>query len=337
MPAPRRAAQIDARRALDRLRALRNDRGRLREFAAELLGQTDSPEILPAVLDILAQQPGSDLREGLHARYAALEPSQKKRDPGGFLRAAIIRALQGTASPEDVPLFERAIATYEPTPADTNGPAVLRAAGLVALAGIDARGAALHAVPLLAQAERSSAMTGEPALSAARVLAALGEDTALYLFAELGLTNPLGTNPEVVAEAIRALTALPAAHLLPLFGLATHSDTVVEAAFIDVVVEHVPDDALTSWLAQALRTTRSDDLYAFAVTSMVAKHGDHLLGLLEGLAASETVLARLKTLDSSLALLSADPRVRASLATVRAKLPAASEATATAASRRPAG
>ncbi|MGH2634054.1 MAG: hypothetical protein ACRDG3_11640 [Tepidiformaceae bacterium] len=322
MPASRRAAQVDVRRALDRLRALRGDPERRREFAIELLAETDSAELLPSVLDILAQQPGSDLRDGLHAKYSVLEALPKKRDPGGFVRAAIIRVLQGAAGPDDVPLFERAIATYEPTPADTNGPAVLRAAGLVALAGADAQSAALHAVPLLAQTARASAMTGEPALTAARVLAALGEDTALYLFAEMGLTDPLGTNTEVVAESVRALTALPARHLLALFALSRSSDTVIEAAFIDVVIEHAPDETLTAWLAQLLRSTRSDDLYAFAVTSMVAKHGDHLLRVLEGLASGETAVPRLKTLESSLSMLAGDARADAALAAVRSKLAA---------------
>ena len=217
MPATRRSSQLDARRALDRLRALRGD-PRQRDFAIELLGQTDSPEVLPAVLDVLAQQPGSDLRPLLHAKYAALEPTAKKRDPGGFVRAAIVRVLQGVAGPDDVPIFERAIATYEPTPADTNGPTILRAAGLVALAAVDAHSAALNAVPLLARPDRSSHMTGEPALTAVRVLAALGEEMALYLFALTGLRNlsaPLdGTGPEVVAEAVRGLIGLPAPQLL---------------------------------------------------------------------------------------------------------------------------
>ncbi|HXU25221.1 MAG TPA: hypothetical protein VN697_14430, partial [Tepidiformaceae bacterium] len=274
MPAGRRSSQLDARRALDRLRAMRGDRSRQREFAIELLEQSDSPEVLPAVLDVLAQQPGSDLRPLLHAKFAALEPGPRKRDPGGFVRAAIIRVLQAVAGPEDVPVFERAIAAYEPTPADTNGPTILRAAGLVALAAVDARSAALQAVTLLARPDRSSNMTGEPALTAVRVLAALGEEMALYLFALAGL-RPLGvahaTSPEVVAEAVRGLSSLPASHLLAMFNVSSSNDAVIEAAFIDVAIEHSPDAALTTWLATFLRTTRNDDLYAFAVTSIVAK------------------------------------------------------------------
>lgn len=323
MPAARRSSQLDARRALDRLRAMRGDRSRQREFAIELLEQSDSPEVLPAVLDVLAQQPGSDLRPLLHAKFAALEPGPRKRDPGGFVRAAIIRVLQAVAGPEDVPVFERAIAAYEPTPADTNGPTILRAAGLVALAAVDARSAALQAVTLLARPDRSSNMTGEPALTAVRVLAALGEEMALYLFALAGL-SPLSvahaTSPEVVAEAVRGLSSLPASHLLAMFNVSSSNDAVIEAAFIDVAIEHSPDAALTTWLATFLRTTRNDDLYAFAVTSIVAKHGDHLLTMLQSVAATETAPARLRTLESSLAMLAGDSRVDAALAEIRTRI-----------------
>jgi len=324
MPAARRSSQLDARRALDRLRAMRSDRSRQREFAIELLEQSDSPEVLPAVLDVLAQQPGSDLRPLLHAKFAALEPGPRKRDPGGFVRAAIVRVLQGVAGPEDVPIFERAITAYEPTPADTNGPTILRAAGLVALAAVDARSAALQAVTLLARPDRSSHMTGEPALTAVRVLAALGEEMALYLFALAGL-RPLGgvanaTSPEVVAEAVRGLSSLPASHLLAMFNVSSSNDAVIEAAFIDVAIEHSPDAALTTWLATFLRTTRNDDLYAFAVTSIVAKHGDHLLATFQSVAATETAPARLRTLESSLAMLAGDSRVDAALAEIRTRI-----------------
>jgi len=95
---------------------------------------------------------------------------------------------------------------------------------------------------------------------------------------------------------------------------------VIEAAFIDVAIEHSPDAALTTWLATFLRTTRNDDLYAFAVTSIVAKHGDHLLAMLQSVAATETAPARLRTLESSLAMLAGDSRVDAALAEIRTRI-----------------
>ena len=102
-----------------------------------------------------------------------------------------------------------------------------------------------------------------------------------------------------------------------MFSGSRSNDAVIEAAFIDVAIEHGPDEALTAWLATLLRTTQNDDLYAFAVTSMVAKHGDHLLQVLERLAAAETAPARLKTLESSLAMLAGDARADAALAVIR--------------------
>lgn len=163
-------------------------------------------------------------------------------------------------------------------------------------------------------------MTGEPAVSAARVLAALGEETALFLYAETALSQPEAVPAEVLAEALRGLTAVPAQHLLPLLERAPHVDAVVDAALMELVIDHAPEGALTAWLERQLRATHSDELYAFAVTAIVAKRAGHLLRLLAGLAATETAPARLQVLESSLALLGTDPTAAQVLAMVRSKL-----------------
>ena len=322
MPRTRRESQVDTRRALDRLRALRPDPEARRAFAVELLGATEDVELLAAAIDVLVAQPGSDLRVALHARYEALNANPKKRDPGGFLRAAIIRTLQPVAGADDALLFERACDTHEATPADVNGPAILRAAGLAALAAVDAPVAALRAAGLLARTDRVSPMTGEPAVTAARVLAALGETAALYLYAETALTGDGPMLGEVIAAAVRGLGQLPAGLLLALAERPRARDGMVAAACVDAVIGHAADATLSAWLSRLLRTTPEDDLYAFAITSIVANRAGQMLPTLFEVARHETAGARLRILDDSLAMLGKEPGAVDALAVVRAKLEA---------------
>ena len=133
--------------------------------------------------------------------------SQRPRtDAGGALRAAIVRLLQRLACPADTDILARAAMTFEfQPPGPEEVAAMLRASGLAALHAIDEALAASYAVRLLGDTY-TSPMSGEPALTAARVLAAQNRWLPLYAY-----TVDAGRrHSEVLSECLRALVRLPA-------------------------------------------------------------------------------------------------------------------------------
>src|SRR5437868_2999019 len=108
----------------------------------------------------------------------------RRRDPGCFARTTLTRALRHVVRQDDVGLVERTVTTYEFMPPFT-GPAGgevaagLCSVALVTLIEIDETLAGYHSVRLLVD-QYTSPMSGEPAVTAARVLAAQGQLLPLY-------------------------------------------------------------------------------------------------------------------------------------------------------------
>ncbi|MCC7366230.1 MAG: hypothetical protein IT303_17875 [Dehalococcoidia bacterium] len=333
MPRPD-AAQV--RRSLDRLRALALDPAARAAFALELIEQDPGAEVLGGALPALAAYPRPESRERLAALYAAYDAP--KRDPGGFIRAAIVDALRPVVVPGDIPLLERAATTAERTPQDPAGCSGLRAAALVVLADADPDLAAFHATTVLAAATdlfATSEMNGEPAVTAARVLGALGHVMPLLL-AVRGIP---GLHPEVLTTALGELRDIPDAILRPLLrdaangalvrgdpgafrlpGSAEAQDLPFHLGLADLLVRHEPTAPVLEAAAAFLRAPRRYEVYRYFVASIVAERHPGLLAALAASAEAEPDRQKLAILQEQLAVRRGDPAIAPLLASVEARL-----------------
>src|ERR1700682_919048 len=116
------------------------------------------------------------IRQVVAQKYETLNAEPRRRDSGCFQRTALVRALRGRASPDDIGLLETALWTIEIV-GRFDAATDLRAAALVTLNDVDGALAAFHAVRLLSDAHE---MSGEPAVTAARLLAMRDELLPLY-------------------------------------------------------------------------------------------------------------------------------------------------------------
>lgn len=143
------------------------------------------------------------------------------------------------------------------------------------MAELDDSRAAFHAVRLLAD-DFIAEMSGEPAVTAARVLAAQGQVLPLYQY----LVSRRGV-PEVTAECLRAMVAVPGSILLPLVERA--GETTNEMALLgvfDLIFEHPERAAFAPFVESFLETTKQIDIYRYVVTAIVARREPALIDLL---------------------------------------------------------
>lgn len=103
-PAQEIAAQFDL------LRAVADDPASLRATATELARHSGNLEVTQAAIVALGSMEDAGNREVLHEVYAR---GDDRTDAGGFIRAAVVRALQPILSEADRPLLMTALATYQ--------------------------------------------------------------------------------------------------------------------------------------------------------------------------------------------------------------------------------
>ncbi len=232
------------------LAALRKERHALRlEGPLETLAEADDPRI----------------REALLARYAQAET---QGDTGAILRTALIRALRHHAATADAPFLERAARTYEGV-LQNEVAMSLRAAALVTLNEVDPTLAAYHAVRLLFE---PAALSGEPALTAAKLLASQDQPLPLYRFA---LAPPPGAAPEVAAECLRGLKAAPPSILRELAETSRDcQDETILLGLFDAILDR-PE--LGDVVLDFLRDTRLDGMFQWLVASLVAARREDML------------------------------------------------------------
>jgi hypothetical protein len=121
---------------------------------------------------------------------------------------------------------------------------------------------------------KSSTMTGEPALTAVRLLGNLGERAALLLYASGGSAP----TTEVIGGALRALGGVDPEVLAPLLlDLARREDDGLLMAVCDVLVE-MPESGATGQLVDVLLTAPTrGEVYEFLVASIVASRRTELI------------------------------------------------------------
>ncbi len=269
---PRPTTAPDVRRALDRLRALTLDPPARASYAASLLEAHRDLDLLLAALAALAEAPSAAHLPALRALWAWAADAGPKRDPAGFVRSAILRALRDIASPADFALFDSATRIFEPSIQDRGGPVGVRAAGLISLFNVDQEAATYRAVELLADTARTSRGDGEPAVTAARIL---GEAQAYAPLLLCVLSD--GAYPaEVLAECLRGLAPAPAAAALAASAhFAADPRETIQLGLCELVIGH-PSAVLLPTLGELLRTA-GIDIVRYLAVAVVASRRDDLL------------------------------------------------------------
>jgi len=285
-------------------------------LAIEIVAGEKDTRAVRAALTVLTERPTPEARQALVGRFEQLMADGVKRDAGAYLRAAILTALRPVALPEDAPRLERATRTYEFLPPTRSEEAhQLRSAALVVLNEIEPKLAGLHAVRLLAD-PHTSRLSGEPALTAARLLAAQELLHPLYHYAlhHYELLPPEQRVPEVLAECLKSLAGVPASLVTELVEKYGSSDNeVVLVGLLDLVLEYEPVDYVRS----LMRTTTKYAVYHYLVTRLVASHAPRWLGVLAEAAAQERDGRKLALVEEALELGGPDRRMTEALETVR--------------------
>ncbi len=300
------------------LQALAGQPAEQRRLALDLLVPAAGIRVVQAALRALAGTTEDGARPVLLRQYAHYAADGVKRDPGTGLRVTILHLLRPLAGYPDHLLLETATLTYEFLPPTRSEAAhELRAAALVILHDLDPERAAFQAVRLLAD-EHTSRMSGEPAVTAVRILAAAGHLLPLYYYA----THTAVPVSEVLSDSLRALTGLPDS-LLPAIieRYGDSADEIVLAGLFDLLLGHATRATHYPRVLAFLRATHYYDVYRYLVTSIVADHKTALLADLLDLAAAERDPRRVEILLPALDLVGTDPAVAAVMAQLRARLP----------------
>jgi hypothetical protein len=266
-----------------------------RVMAIDLVEGSRDLEVLRAALAVLADAADPALRPLLHEKYAWCETSSVARDSSGFIRAGIVRALQPIVQPADAPVLMRALTTYQ-----MQGMyelcAELRTAALLAMADLDPGMAALFAARFLT--DPLTSFSGEPALTAIRLLAAQGRSEPLFALAswEAG-------SGQLVGEALRNLVDLDAdlVNLLVARHLGSE-DSQVTVGLFDLLLGHRERARWQDTILRYLVTTDDLDVYGIIVTSIVASRDEALIRALRALAGAERDRTRRQLLDHALEL-----------------------------------
>jgi hypothetical protein len=248
------------------------DRDQQAELGMALLARAKNPEAIASAVGMLGESADPRIRQVIAQKYETLNAEPRRRDSGCFQRTALVRALRGRATTDDIALLETALWTVEII-GRFDAASELRAAALVTLNDVDGSLACFHGVRLLSDAHE---MSGEPAVTAARLLATREQLLPLY-----GLVAGGGGMPEVRAECLRGLTGLPVSLVRRLLEqYRDEKEATVVVGLFDLVLGHPSRSEFAGFVASFLDRTQSIDLYRFVVNSIVASRDPVLIALL---------------------------------------------------------
>lgn len=248
------------------LAALRDDPERQAQAALALLDPKSGLEAVQAALAVMARHPLEEARPKLYSLYERYAAHNGVRDVGAYTRTAVLKALRPVMRSTDADLLVTAVTTYEFLPPGYSEEAgMLRGTALVLLSEVDEQLARYFATRLLADGyiER---MSGEPALTAVRTLAALGDSLPIYFYAVQGAE---AAPPEVVAECLRNLTGAPLPvvdELVKQYGAGQNLPALV--GLFELLLEHQAGPCRLDFMAEFLQITRDEDLYRYLATVM---------------------------------------------------------------------
>jgi hypothetical protein len=237
-----------------------------------LLGRAKNPEAIASAVGMLGESGDPRIRQVIAQKYEMLNAEPRRRDSGCFQRTALVRALRGRATTEDIAVLETALWTVEII-GRFDAASELRAAALVTLNDVDASLACFHGARLISDAHE---MSGEPGVTAARLLAMREQLLPLYALVASG-----GGMPDVRAECLRGLTGLPVSLVTRLLEqYRDEKEATVVVGLFDLVLGHPSRSEFAGFVASFLDRTQSIDLYRFVVNSIVASRDPVLIDLL---------------------------------------------------------
>lgn len=291
---------------LQRLRDLALEPEAQAAHAATLLDARHGAEVIVTVLQILTRTPHAPARPALWALYDYYCGRGQQRDAAAYLRAAIVRALREVVMPEDLPRLAQVAATFVfPPPQFQEEGAMLRSAALAALNELDDDLSRYHAVRLLAN-EHTDPMSGEPALTAAKVLAMRGEILPLYFYV---MQDGARTIPEVVSACLGNLTSLRTdllPDLLDRFRDGANGEEMSEIILVglfDLLLNHDDGPQALEFVATFLQTSNQLDAYRYLAVTMATSGKPSLTDLLLEQAGATTGRDKALILGDALALL----------------------------------
>jgi hypothetical protein len=259
------------------------------EYAVKLLGAEKSKFVLEAVIKLLKENPDPSARTNLLKLYQYLEGDPGKRDAGAFLRTPILSILREMLRHEDLPILEKAVVRYEFLPPTFKDHAEgLRSTALLAIDDLDERLASYYAIRLLVD-KNTSEFSGEPAVTAVKVLAKQGNLLPLYAHAmQFNFLAEDQQVPEVLAECLGHLASLPANFVAEIFELYndTESDAIMLGVF-DLILRYPKSEIYWDYLQDFLKTTDKVELYRYLCTSIIVSRKSELLNPLIELARAE--------------------------------------------------
>lgn len=306
---------------LSKVQQLRNLADRPEEqagYALMLLNPRYGYEVVLSAIQWCIRTSHDEARPALIKLYAHYDEQGDERDPAANIRGAIIRALRNAIQPADTPILLKAVNTYVfPPPAFKEEGAVLRAAALVALNEVDQQLARYHAVRLLAD-EQTDPMSGEPAITAVRLLASHEEMISLYFYA---MQDGKRVLPEVASECLRHLTLLPSAMLPSLLERysATTQDVIL-VGLLDLLISQKKNPQARDYLRDFLQNTRRYDVYRYLVRAIITARSTSLLNDLLLVARTEQIGEKIAILIDALGLLETKPEIAAELTSLRSRV-----------------
>jgi hypothetical protein len=211
----------------------------------------------------------------------------------------------------------KAVTTFVfPPPAFKEEGAALRSAALVALNEVDETLARFQAIRLLAN-EHTDPMSGEPALTAAQLLATHEEIAPLYFYVTQDGARLL---PEVLSECLRHLTKLPLALLPDLIArYATAQQDVILVGLFDLLLQHKNGLQGRDFLRDFLQNTRRYDAYRYLVTAILATRHSALMNDLLTLASIEQQREKIVILREAFGVVESVPEITPVLTALRSR------------------
>jgi hypothetical protein len=261
--------------AIQQLQNPESDQQEKQELAISLLRKKMRHDVLLAALKVLANEPPQEARPPLLDLYRYLAQNGVRRDPGTFVRGAILNALRSIARQEDTPLLLEAVQTYEFLPPSFSEEAViLRSSALVCLNEIEAETTSYHAARLLFD-KYQGRMSGEPGTTAAHVLASRGETLPLYTYV-IGAEGR--KSEETSAEILRSLTAIPVSLISEIVHIVSERANPVEMiGLIDLLLTHEEGPLALDFLRDYLGEPADLDVYRYLIIAALMTRNDALI------------------------------------------------------------
>lgn len=267
----------------------------LLDAAVTVMHKSSDLELVRRAIGIIEGTEEPRYRDELVAKYEWCDAQPHRRDGGGYIRAAIVKAIRPISGPDDAPIFQRAMLSYE-----MDGPfelcGDLRAGGLLAMNDVAPDIAASFAARFLHDPQMT--FSGEPARTAIALLASHGNLAPVF-----GLVSWGEGRGEVIGEGLRSLQHLPDPLLSMLVGQFIESeDEQVLLGLFDLLLAHRTRDSWADTIAGWFRTTTVMDLYGIVAIQIVGSRSEVLIDMLKQLRADEHDRLRQELLDQALTL-----------------------------------